>query len=186
MPRPLDHILDELLVLKCQDGDVEAFNTLVSRWHVRLRRHAWYLTDDWEAAGDVVQDAWLDITRAIRRLKDPASFRGWAYRIVGNKATDWLRRTTRQRAIASEVARQAENMGERTSRNEEENRSPSSVRQAIRGLPSGSQQILSMKYLDQMSIREIAEALDVPTGTVKSRLYHAREQLKHVLVVSPL
>jgi len=180
MTRSPDRILDELLVLKCQDGDAEAFKKLVSRWHGRLRRHAWYLTHDADATGDIVQDAWLDIVRTIRRLKEPASFRGWAYRIVGNKAADWVRTKKRHQALGRAVARKKKNVTACPSAVKSEN-VQSMVRRGLRTLPAVSQQILSMKYLDRMSAREIAETLDIPVGTVKSRLYHAREQFKQVL-----
>lgn len=181
MTQSPNQILDELLVLKCQDGDVEAFKALVSRWHSRLRRHAWYLTQDWEAAGDIVQEAWLDIIRTIRRLKDPSSFRNWAYRIVGNKATDWVRRQQRQRTLWTEIAHQKKNDGDSTAQEKNKSRVQSMMQKDIKALSASSQQILSMKYMDHMSIQEISQALGIPVGTVKSRLHHAREQLKQVI-----
>lgn len=186
MTRSPNQILDELLVLKCQDGDITAFKSLVSRWHNRLRRHAWYLTQDWEAAGDIVQDAWLDIIRTIRRLKDPSSFRNWAYRIVGNKATDWVRRKQRQRTLWTEIAHQKESAGDSTAQQENKSHVQSIIQQGIKALSTSSQQILSMKYMDHMSTQEISQALGIPVGTVKSRLHHAREQLKQVIQRSEL
>ncbi|MBC8357086.1 MAG: RNA polymerase sigma factor [Planctomycetes bacterium] len=180
MAKSPDRILDELLVLKCQGGDVEALRKLVARWHGRLRRHAWYLTQDQEATGDVVQDAWLDIIRTIHRLKEPSSFRGWAYRIVGNKAAGWIRCRKRQRAIYTEVAQQKRDVTNWTP-DESDNSEQSPVREGIRMLPAISQQILSLKYIDHMSTREISDALDIPLGTVKSRLHHARERLRQIL-----
>lgn len=181
MAQSPDRILDELLVLKCQAGDAEALKQLVSRWHGRLRCHAWYLTQDREATADVVQEAWLDIIRSIRRLKEPASFRGWAYRIVGNKAADWLRRQKRRRELWTEVARRQSNLSQGASAEDGPSDVQSAVRTAIQSLPTGSQIILSMKYVDRMSTREIADALDIPVGTVKSRLHHARDQLRQIL-----
>ena len=181
MTQSPNQIFDELLVLKCQDGDIEAFKTLVSRWHSRLRRHAWYLTQDWEAAGDIVQDAWLDIIRSIRRLKDPSSFRNWAYRIVSNKATDWLRRKQRQRTLWTEMAHQKQNDSKSNSQKENAVSAQSIIQQGIKDLSTTSQQILSMKYMDHMSTQEISHALGIPEGTVKSRLHHAREQLKQII-----
>lgn len=181
MTQSPNHILDELLVLKCQDGDIEAFKVLVSRWHSRLRRHAWYLTQDWEAAGDIVQDAWLDIIRSIRRLKNPSSFRSWSYRIVGNKSTDWLRTKNRQRTLWTEIAHQKQNDAILNSQKEKTDSAQSIIQQGIKELPTTSQQIISMKYLDHMSTLEISHALGVPEGTVKSRLHHAREQLKQAI-----
>ncbi len=181
MAQSPDRILDELLVIKCQDGDVEALEKLVSRWHRRLRRHAWYLTHNPEATADIVLDAWLDIIRTIHRLKEPASFRGWAYKIVGNKAADWVRRKKRQRTLCREVADQNRTISERTSPDESQNSVQSLLRRDFRMLPAISQQILSMKSIDRMTTREIADALDIPVGTVKSRLHHARERLRQIL-----
>lgn len=181
MSRSPDRILDELLVLRCREGDVEAFEKLVSRWHGRLRRHAWLLTRDAEATRDIVQDAWLDIIRTFRRLKDPASFRGWVFRIVGNKAADWVRQRKRQRALGREVAQRKRNLGGDTAPNESRNNIQSVVRDGIRSLAANDQMILFMKYVDGMSTREIAETFDIPVGTVKSRLHHARERLKRIM-----
>lgn len=181
MARSPDRILDELLVLRCQGGDSEAFGQLVARWDRRLRQHAWYSTGDPEATQDIVQNAWLAIIRSIRRLKEPAAFRGWAFRIVGNKAADWARRRSRQRTVLGEAARNKPAVLECRSPIEDERSIESSVRQAIKELTADSQQILSMKYMDRMSTREIAQALNIPTGTVKSRLHRARERLRQVL-----
>lgn len=179
MARSPDRILDELLVLRCQGGDADAFEGLVRRWHGPLRRHAWHLTGDQEATRDIVQEAWLDIIRGVSRLREPASFRGWAYRIVGNKAADWVRRTQRLRELHEEAARQRPGVsGQEPS---DEQNAQIRVRRGIKLLPAIGQQILSMKYIDRLSTWEIAHALDIPQGTVKSRLHHAREQLRKIL-----
>ncbi len=186
MAKSLDRILDELLVLKCQEGDVEALGQLVERWQAKLLRHAWYLVQNVEASRDVVQDAWLDIVRTIGRLKEPASFRGWAFRIVGNKAADWIRTKKRRRDLKRAVAdtQRCRNVSVDVHQGEDSVRLR--IRQGIARLPPGCQQVLSMKYLELMSVREIAASLDVPVGTVKSRLHYAREQLKRRLQRSDL
>lgn len=177
MAQTPDRILDELLVIGCQRGEARSFERLVARWHERLRRHAWYLTHDAEATSEVVQEAWVEITRSIGRLNEPTSFRGWAFRIVSNKAADWVRSRQRQRTLQNELQQTHE---ESATELETEDRS-SRVRQLIRELPSASRQILSLKYLDNLSTQEIASALAIPVGTVKSRLFHAREQLREKL-----
>jgi len=70
---------DELLVLRCQEGDAEAFELLVGRWQGRLWRHAWRLTGDENAAWDAVQETWVGISRGIVRRADAAAFPAWAY-----------------------------------------------------------------------------------------------------------
>jgi len=177
MAQTPDRILDELLVIGCQRGDLNAFEQLVSRWHDRLKRHAWHLTGDSDASAEIVQDAWVVIVRTIRNLKEPTSFRGWAFRIVSNKAADWIRRQTRQRTLRSDLKTRRADDG---SDAESDNRT-SDIQAGLQELPEVSRQILSLKYLDNLSTREIARTLDIPVGTVKSRLFNAREQLKQRL-----
>ena len=92
MEKSPDAIYDELLVLRCQDGEEAALGDLVNRWQSRLLRFALQITDRRDAAADVVQESWLAIVRGIHKLDDPASFPKWAYRIVRNKSVDWTRR----------------------------------------------------------------------------------------------
>jgi RNA polymerase sigma-70 factor, ECF subfamily len=94
---PHDRLNDELLVLRCQEGDAEAFEALVGRWQRRLWRYAWRLTGDESAAWDALQEAWIGISRGIGRLADAAAFPAWAYRIVSNKCRDSIRRDLRRR-----------------------------------------------------------------------------------------
>lgn len=177
MAQTPDRILDELLVIGCQRGNLNAFEQLASRWHDRLKRHAWHLTRDSDASAEIVQDAWVVIVRTIRQLKEPTPFRGWAFRIVSNKAADWIRRQTQHRTLRSDLKNHDD---DGTSNSEPESRA-SDIQAGLQELPEVSRQILSLKYLDNFSTREIARTLDIPVGTVKSRLFHAREQLKQRL-----
>src|ERR1035441_2435752 len=90
-------IEDELLVLRCQEGDTAAMETLVLRWQERLWKHARRLCANDEAAWDVLQESWLAMSRKMRSLGDPAAFPGWAYQIVSNKCRDWVRQEVRGR-----------------------------------------------------------------------------------------
>lgn len=181
MTRTHEDIQDELLVIQCQDGDDEALRVLIARWQPRLGRFAWRLTNEREAARDIVQDAWLAIVRGIRRLDDPARFRAWAYRIVSNKCSDWIRRRVTQRSanqdlVNADVPSPAEDANATDSNGE-----VSRLREVLKTLPEQQQAILSLHYLDGMGLAEIAEVIGVPVGTVKSRLYHAREHLRQAL-----
>ena len=174
-----DHdIYVELLVLRAQDGDRQAFAALVDYFHPRLLRHARHLTRDVEAAADVVQEAWLVVARSLRRLDDPACFGTWVYRIVGNKSHDWLRRRVRGRETTQSL--QADPPVEDYARGEHDGEI-ARVRAALTQLSRDQRAVLSMYYLDDMSVREIADALSLPLGTVKSRLFYGRNRLKQVL-----
>ena len=180
MARSIDDIYDELLVLRCQDGESDALNELVSRWHGRLLVHAYRLTGCREDAADVLQDAWLAIVRGIRRLDDPARFRSWAYRIVTYKSADRVRRAARQRRVARASA---ERVPVQDSPEDPVDHADEigALRAALRALPGDRRAILTMHHLESMPLSEIAVALGIPEGTVKSRLHHARVRLKTTL-----
>ena len=181
MRRTHDDIEDELLMLMCQDGEQEALAVLVSRWQPRLRTFAWRLTGAHDAAQDVVQESWMAIVRGLNGLDDPASFRTWAYRIVRNKAADWIRRRGTQwdvqAKLADRPARFDADGGDGVIDKDDSRR----LRRAMEGLSIEQRAILSLHYLDGMSLKEIGETLGIPEGTVKSRLFHARKQLRGVL-----
>ena len=170
-----ERINDELLVIRAQEGDAEALQELVDRWQDRLWRLAWRLTDDEQAAWDVLQEAWIVISRQIRRLADPAAFPAWAYRITGNKSRDWIRRRQRVRRADEAYAqqwRETDAGGQR---------SFGDLREALADLSGRDRAILSLRYEDDFSTAEIAEILAIPPGTVKSRLHHARQRLRRHL-----
>lgn len=176
MKRDRDTVLDELLVLRCQAGDAKALEILARRWHPQVLRHAARLTGDSEAARDVAQEAWIAIARNLRRLRDPARFRSWAYRIVVHKSRDWIRRERIGRRVLRQAAEPAGRLPP-----EELSEEVGRVMTALTELPTDQYAILSWFYLEEMSVREIADALSIPEGTVKSRLYHARNALRKCL-----
>lgn len=180
MTTPTDQVYDELLVLKCQEGDPNALDQLVSRWNQRLLDHARRLTHHTDGAGDALQEAWMAIVRGIGRLDDPARFRPWAYRIVTHKCTDWIRSQQRRRRLSEEISRQplADEAAPEASEAESE---IERLREALRALPAERRALLYLHYLEGSSVAELANVFAVPEGTIKSRLYHARLHLKNVL-----
>jgi RNA polymerase sigma-70 factor, ECF subfamily len=172
-----ERIADELLVLRCQEGDVGAFEQLVDRWQERLWRHAWRLTGDENAAWDALQEAWIGISRGLRRLAEPAAFSGWAYQIVSHKCRDWLRRQKRQRRTNELYGEKVEESYE-VAQGEEQFES---LKEALAQLSGHDRAVLSLRYEDEFDTAQIAAILDVPEGTVKSRLFYARKRLKQFL-----
>ncbi len=170
-------IYDELLVLRCREGDSKAFEELVARWQPRLWRYARQLTGDHDAAWDAVQNAWMAIIGAIEKLEDQARFRQWAYRIVSHKCTDWRRRQKRERNLSQKHAEQKSRSLNQPDVQDETDR----VHRALAQLPGDVRALLTLRYLEDFSIAEIAEILSIPRGTVKSRLWHARNRLKEIL-----
>lgn len=179
MSRTHEDIQDELLVLQCQEGDADALKTLIERWQPRLARLAWRLTAKREAARDIVQDAWLAIVRGLARLDDPARFRTWAYRIVSNKCADWTRHRVVERRATQDLRYVAASAVGNSTKKTELSGQLDSMRDALAALPDDQRAVLSLHYLDGMSIAEIARVLDAPVGTVKSRMHHARNRLRN-------
>lgn len=166
-----EQLVDELLVMDAQRGRVHAMEMLVSRWQQRLWRYARRLTGDTEAAWDVTQEAWLGIVRGIGRLGDPARFRAWAFRIVTNKANDWLRKTARAAPRPADPAVRACQEGNGTT---------DDLHRILRRLPERSRTVLTLYYLEEFPLSDVARILRVPKGTVKSRLHKARAEFKRL------
>ncbi|MCZ6507607.1 MAG: sigma-70 family RNA polymerase sigma factor [Acidobacteria bacterium] len=185
MRRP-EQILDELLVLECQNGDRAALELLVERWQPRLLRLARRLTQG-DEAGEAVQEAWLAIVRGLGRLEDPARFGTWAYRIVAFKCADWIRQRQRGRRMEQRVTAQpqpvASKIGVAETGADETGAEGdiAALRVALRRLAPSHRAILEMHYLDELPVAEIAAVLGIPIGTVKSRLFHARKRLRATL-----
>lgn len=173
-------ILDEYLVASARIGDRSALSALARRWEQRLLRHAWRLLGDRELAREVAQSAWLDIIRAIPRLDDSAAFPAFAFRIVSRRAADSIRRLRRRRAgEASFAAEPRENaLGAEPI---EHSASNLRIAAALAALPAEQRAAVALFYLEDLSVAEIAAALDVPAGTVKTRLKAARDKLRSAL-----
>jgi RNA polymerase sigma-70 factor (ECF subfamily) len=177
MARDKERILDAYLVACARLGDREALGDLVRRWNGKLLAHAWRLLRDREGAKDAVQESWAEILRGLSRLRDDGAFAAWAYRIVSRRCARQIGRIQGERRLAEETAAvpPADGPGEPSSLDVD------AVRRAIRTLPPEQQAAIALFYLEDMSVAEVAVALDVPAGTVKTRLMHARRKLRGVL-----
>jgi len=167
-----DHILDELLVLNTQNGDMKALSLLVKRWHLPLLKQAYRLTRDSEASLDIVQDSWHAIMKGICKLKDPRAFKTWAFRIVSNKSVNWINQQQKERKLKEDE--QIEALGAES----KENDSLKKIKIALQEVPQNNRVMLSMFYIDNLSVNDISAIMKVSEGTVKSRLFYARKKLK--------
>jgi RNA polymerase sigma factor (sigma-70 family) len=161
---------NELLVLQAQNCDEAALGELVRRWQARFLAHARRLTGDAHGAEEAVQESWLAVVRGIGKLQQPAAFGIWAYRIVGRECANWVRRKQRERKDFNGTARPAAAESE-----------SDGVQQALNELSVEHREALVLHYLEGMSVAEIAEAIGVRVGTVKSRLHYAREAMRRAM-----
>jgi RNA polymerase sigma-70 factor (ECF subfamily) len=165
-------VYDELLVLMTKQGDRAAGERLAARWAPRLLRTARRLLGNEDQAADAAQEAWAAITKGLPGLREPARFPAWAYGIVHRKCADRIRSEQRRRAVTGEES-------EGSTKNESE--SGLAIAQAFQALSPDQRSAATLFFSEGLSLIEIAAAMDVPVGTVKSRLFHARRTLKALL-----
>lgn len=171
-------VLDEYLVLSAKGGDRAAFEALARRWRAKLAAHAWRLTGSADAAAEASQSAWVEIARGLNGLKDEAAFPAWAYRIVSRQCARRIAGLQKDRALARDLAAQPEPAADEPGAGGPD---IDRLRAAIRTLPAAQRAAVALFHFEEMSVAETAVALDVPAGTIKTRLMHARRALRAVL-----
>lgn len=165
----------EWLVIESQSGEKDALNTLIKNWEQRYFLYALNRLKNPEAAKDVTQESLISISKGLRKLSDPASYPKWSFRIVERRCVDWLRKEVRER----EFIQAQEELPDIPVRDGIEDEL--SVEQLMSKMGSRMTTILRLYYLEALTIQEIAEVINVPSGTVKSRLFHARKMMKNLL-----
>ena len=183
MRRDKKRILSEYLVAAARAGDRAAFDRLARLWQPDLLRHAYRLSGEADIAQDVMQEAWLDIVRGLFGLSDFAAFPAWAYRIVTRKAAAMIRKRQRvRRTVAAISAEPIISIDEPVEA--EQRLDVANVSRAMAQLPPEQRSAMALFHRQEMSVAEIAIALDVPVGTVKTRLMHARRKIRAALDTS--
>lgn len=174
---PLARAHDEWLALRCQSGEPQAFADLVRIMERPLLYYAAKLVGSSEQAADVLQDVWIRAFRGMRKLKEPASLRPWLYRMTHGVAIDRIRQDT-ARAHAEEVhAADFEEAWEGF-----DDGGAAAVHQALDRLELRHREVLTLHFLEDFSVAEVAAIVGCPAGTVKSRIHHAKRALKEILM----
>jgi RNA polymerase sigma factor (sigma-70 family) len=166
---------DALLAIRCQLGERDAFDALITRWHEPVWRYLRRLTNSDDSAADMAQDTWLKVLRGIAALRETSSFRAWLFGIARRVAMDRLRRQYTQavdaEAVLEEIAAPESDAGLEADL--------AALESKLENLPMRERETLALFYLRELSIDEIAALLAVPPGTVKSRLHRARQLLRN-------
>ena len=185
MSQPSAEVEDRELVVLAQQGDREAFDQLVKRYQKQVYRAAYALVGNIEDAMDVTQEAFLRAYRAIDRFKPEMPLFPWLYRIARNQGLSSLKRRRRRGFSLSldhteederpvEVADTCQDPRKESVENELETH----LAEALDTLKPEDREILLLRVVQQYSYQHIADLLDIPIGTVMSRLYYARSRLK--------
>ena len=182
---------DAALVERCRAGDVAAFEPLVEKYRQRVWRLAYNVLRDREEAWDVAQEAFIKAYQALPTFRGQSAFYTWLYRIVMNVAADRGRsRGAQGRAFGTERVPEEDwervlpdqNPGDESpdaaaARTEDR----AKIMKALDTLSEDHRRIIMLSDLEGLSYREIAETLDIPMGTVMSRLHNARKRLRDAL-----
>jgi RNA polymerase sigma-70 factor (ECF subfamily) len=169
---------DGFLILQYREGSMTALSQLVERYHKDFCKRAYWIIKDPDLAKDVAQESWMIIINKLKDLEKVDSFKSWAFRIVYTKAIDRIKLLHKERNSIDSI-------GSLDTNNHESEDKKSVVQQrlldAIHKLPKEKQDIIRLFYKEGYSINEISTFLDIPKGTVKSRLFKAREKLKSII-----
>lgn len=171
---------DEWIAVRCQLGERAAFDELIQRWHGPIWQYVRRLSDDDDVAQDIVQDIWLRVLRGIGGLRDPAKLRAWLFGIAHRTWIDTLRKKYAVVVADLDEVDQHE-LSDPTAADELEHELVA-MEQELSRLPAVEREALTLFYLRELSLHEIAQALDIPIGTVKSRLYRARRMIRRELI----
>lgn len=181
---------DSILIERSQNGDQNAFNQLLSKHSERAYQYAYRLTRSQEEASDIVAEAFVRIFKALPNFKGESAFTTWLYRIETNCFLD-IRKKQRSRPCTSldaalqttdgELALQIEDSAPSPYMETERRERMSAIEHAVEDLPEYQKAMIVMYHAEMLSYEDIAQTLNLPIGTVKSRLNRARISLRERL-----
>ena len=173
---------DRELILQLQEGSLNALGDLYDRHQQMVYRTALAITGEPESAGDLLQDVFLRVHRFADHIDPERPLEPWLYRTTMNLTYTWVKRHSRLVRPLEDIANwitggKKQSPLDLTEKEEEWE----DIRKAISRLPLMQRMVVVLYYINDLSIQEISEILDVPVGTVKSRLYYGRKVLKEHL-----
>lgn len=178
----MEVVSDSELVLSLQTGSLEALGVLYDRHRGLVYRTALAITGDAEAAADLLHDVFLRLFRFAANIDAQRPLEPWLYRMTTNLSYTWVKRRQRWLRPLEDVADWlTSNRKDTPSDQAEMDDSWRQVQQAISALPLSHRGVVVLYYIDDLSLQEISEILDIPVGTVKSRLHYGRQALKQSL-----
>jgi len=166
---------DKYLIERYLSGDKSTLPILVKRWHKIFCEKAYWVLRDKDLSKDVAQECWIIIINKLPTLKKAERFKSWALRIVYTKSIDAYKRRNKEIQNLHRIDKKTYSES-----NEKEERVvlKRKLLSAIQNLSKEKQDIIRLFYVEEYSLKEISTFLEIPIGTVKSRLFKAREKLK--------
>ena len=173
-----------LLISRARGGDREAFGALVEQYRDNVYRLAYRMCGNAYDADEAAQEAFVAAWRALPNFRGDAKFSTWLYRLTSNAAIDVMRREKRHQTVGDgemvDLADDADSPQETVERTEQQE----AVQKALATLSEEYREVLLLRYMEELDYAEIAEVLQLPSGTVKSRINRAKAALKTALLKS--
>jgi RNA polymerase sigma-70 factor (ECF subfamily) len=175
------NLIDQDLIIQLQQGSLDALGLLYDQHQRMVYRTALVITGDPEAAADLMQDVFLRLYRFADHIDPERPLEPWLYRMTVNLAYTWIKRNRRWLRPLEDLAEWL--TGNRQSPHEyaEMQDDWDRVQHAVSDLPFPQRVVVVLYYLNDLSLQDISEILDVPVGTVKSRLHYGRQALRKSL-----
>ena len=175
----LRSLRERALVLRAQLGDRDAFDQLVTLYQERLSYYVHRLVQDWHQSRDILQQVWFDVFCTLRNLRSPSAFRVWLYRIAHDRSITCIRRQrvesdVHERLVADVVETEVWNDLELLENAEV-------VHIALNRLSVIHREIMTLRFLEDMNVREIARVMQCSEGTAKSRLHYAKDAMRRII-----
>lgn len=188
IPLNLSAIADCDLVARAIRGREDGFNELVRRYQRPIAAYVYRMVGDYDAALDLTQEVFIKVYSSLERYRPEFKFSTWIYKIAHNASVDHLRRlSSREQALSSEVdgeEREMTVMSRKLSPEQEyvveERRAE--IERVVRQLPAVYRELIILRHQHDLSYDEIAEVTSLPLGTVKNRLFRAREMMRQQFV----
>jgi RNA polymerase sigma-70 factor, ECF subfamily len=181
---------DAVLVLRCQENDCKAFDEIVARYKDGIYNYIWRMVWNRDDVEDLAQEVFVKAFASIKSFRRDANLRTWLYKIASNLCIDKYRRADKEKRLVAPLewddgdgprplelpdsSYDPQLLYERTELQGE-------VQKALAALPEKLRAVILLFDMEGMSYDEIAEVLGCPSGTVKSRLFHARTRLRDLL-----
>jgi RNA polymerase sigma-70 factor (ECF subfamily) len=173
---------DAELVAQLQSGSLEALGALYDRYRQMVFRTALAISGDAEAAGDLLQDVFLRLYRFADHIDRERPLEPWLYRMTANLSYTWVKRNRRWFHPLEDIADWLIGSSKNSPHDVVEMHDDwHQVEKAVLALPLQQRMVVVLYYLNDLSLQEVADILEVPVGTVKSRLHYGREALKKSL-----
>ena len=178
MERDRDDIRNELLIVRCQRGDRRAFDELIRGWERKLFVYIRKLVPDEETTWQILQEVWLQVVRGIASVREPRTFPVWIYRVARNVVMTYHRGRYAQ---PQHLVEHAEDIADEDDGDGARSDDAELVHFGLSKLSPAERELLTLFFLEDLGIGEVAEVLGVPPGTVKSRLHAAKKSLRNIL-----